>query len=101
MQEQSGMHRSHHRCVHFPFAAPQHHYAADIPTMKRPTMFPRALGDRRAFDLAQAMLDGFNRHYQLFTEANASAKTRFEAADWHGQQYAQRERIEFYDKRVD
>ncbi|RQP23018.1 bifunctional isocitrate dehydrogenase kinase/phosphatase [Piscinibacter terrae] len=64
-------------------------------------MFPRALSDSRAFDIAQAMLDGFNRHYQLFTEANAAAKARFEAGDWHGQQRAQRERIEFYDMRVD
>ena len=31
----------------------------------------------------------------------ARAKRRFEQADWHGQQRAQRERIEFYDKRVD
>ena len=34
-------------------------------------------------------------------EASADAKHRFEAADWHGQQRAQRERIEFYDLRVD
>ncbi len=47
------------------------------------------------------MLDGFDRHYTLFREASADAKRRFEAADWHGQQRAQRERIEFYDLRVD
>ena len=47
------------------------------------------------------MLDGFDRHYRLFREASTEAKARFEAADWHGQQRAQRERIEFYDKRVD
>lgn len=64
-------------------------------------MFPRALDDARAFDIAKAMLDGFNRHYSLFREASAAAKQRFELADWHGQQRAQRERIEFYDKRVD
>ena len=29
------------------------------------------------------------------------AKQRFEAADWHGQQRAQAQRIEFYDHRVD
>jgi isocitrate dehydrogenase kinase/phosphatase len=67
----------------------------------RTATFPRALSDSRAFDIAQAMLDGFNRHYRLFQEASASAKGRFERADWHGQQHAQRERIEFYDKRVD
>ena len=63
-------------------------------------MFPQRLTDSRAFDIARAMLDGFNRHYRLFREASAGAKARFEAADWHGQQKAQRERIEFYDQRV-
>jgi isocitrate dehydrogenase kinase/phosphatase len=69
--------------------------------MKSPTTFPTALTDPRAFDIAQAMLDGFDRHYTLFREASADAKRRFEQADWHGQQRAQRERIEFYDLRVD
>jgi isocitrate dehydrogenase kinase/phosphatase len=64
-------------------------------------MFPQALTDARAFGIAQAMLDGFNRHYRLFRAASAGAKWRFETADWHGQQRAQRERIEFYDMRVD
>ena len=64
-------------------------------------MFPHRLTDNRAFDIAEAMLDGFNRHYRLFSETNRAAKQRFEQADWAGQQRAQRERIEFYDKRVD
>jgi len=63
--------------------------------------FPSALTDPRAFEIAQAMLDGFNRHYTLFRQASAEAQQRFEAADWHGQQRAQRERIEFYDLRVE
>ena len=63
-------------------------------------MFPHRLTDTRAFDIARAMLDGFNRHYRLFREASAAAKARFEAADWHGQQRAQALRIEFYDQRV-
>ena len=66
-----------------------------------PTTFPTALTDPRAFDIAKAMLEGFNRHYRLFREASADAKRRFEEADWHGQQRAQRERIEYYDLRVD
>jgi isocitrate dehydrogenase kinase/phosphatase len=68
--------------------------------VKQPASFPTALTDPRAFDIAQAMLDGFDRHYRLFREASADAKHRFEAADWHGQQRAQRERIEYYDLRV-
>jgi isocitrate dehydrogenase kinase/phosphatase len=63
-------------------------------------MFPHRLTDSRAFGVARAMLDGFNRHYQLFRDASASAKARFEAADWHGQQRAQALRIQFYDQRV-
>ena len=62
--------------------------------------FPTALTDPRAFHIAQAMLEGFDRHYTLFRQASADAKRRFEQADWHGQQRAQRERIEFYDLRV-
>jgi isocitrate dehydrogenase kinase/phosphatase len=64
-------------------------------------MFPQKLTDSRAFDIAQAMLDGFNRHYRLFREASRQAKVHFERADWHAQQREQRERIEFYDQRVE
>ena len=63
-------------------------------------MFPHQLTDRRAFGIAKAMLEGFDRHYRLFRAASAAAKGRFERGDWHGQQRAQRERIEFYDLRV-
>jgi isocitrate dehydrogenase kinase/phosphatase len=58
------------------------------------------LTDNRAFEIASALLEGFDRHYRLFSEANRAAKQRFEQGDWHGQQRAMRERIEFYDKRV-
>ena len=63
-------------------------------------MFPQRLDSTLAYGIAKAMLDGFNRHYQLFRTESARAKHRFETADWHGQQRAQRERIEFYDLRV-
>jgi isocitrate dehydrogenase kinase/phosphatase len=63
-------------------------------------MFPHELTDRRAFDIARVMLEGFDRHYRLFRQASAQAQRRFELSDWHGQQRAQRERIEFYDLRV-
>ena len=63
-------------------------------------MFPQRLDSPLAYDIAKAMMDGFNRHYRLFRAESARAKHRFETADWHGQQRAQRERIEFYDLRV-
>lgn len=63
-------------------------------------MFPQRLDSTIAYGIAKAMIDGFNRHYQLFRTESGRAKHRFETADWHGQQRAQRERIEFYDLRV-
>ena len=63
-------------------------------------MFPQRLDSPLAYGIAKAMMDGFNRHYRLFRTESARAKHRFETADWHGQQRAQRERIEFYDLRV-
>ncbi len=62
--------------------------------------FPQRLDSSLAYDIAKAMMDGFNRHYRLFRTESSRAKHRFETADWHGQQRAQRERIEFYDLRV-
>ncbi len=63
-------------------------------------MLPQRLDSTLAHDIARAMIDGFNRHYRLFRTESARAKHRFETQDWHGQQRAQRERIEFYDLRV-
>lgn len=63
-------------------------------------MFPSRLDSPLAFDIAKAMMDGFNRHYRLFRTESARAKHRFETRDWRAQQRAQRERIEFYDLRV-
>jgi isocitrate dehydrogenase kinase/phosphatase len=63
-------------------------------------MFPARLDSTVAYEIAKAMMDGFNRHYHLFRTESVRAKHRFETADWRGQQRAQRERIEFYDLRV-
>jgi isocitrate dehydrogenase kinase/phosphatase len=63
-------------------------------------VFPHKLNDSRAFDIAQALIEGFDRHYRLFRETSAEAQRRFEQADWHGQQQAQARRIEYYDQRV-
>ena len=64
-------------------------------------MFPHQLDDPNAFAIAKAIVEGFDRHYQLFTAAACAAKRRFETADWQGQLDAQRDRIAFYDLRVD
>ena len=64
-------------------------------------MFPHQLDDPNAFAIAQAIVEGFDRHYRLFSAAARGAKARFEKADWQGQLDAQRDRIAFYDLRVD
>jgi isocitrate dehydrogenase kinase/phosphatase len=53
-----------------------------------------------AKQIAEAILDGFERHYRLFREITAGAKERFERADWTAVQDASRDRIDFYDRRV-
>ncbi len=55
---------------------------------------------RQAFRIAETLIEGFNKHYRLFRESSASAKTLFERGDWPAVQRAVRERIQFYDDRV-
>jgi isocitrate dehydrogenase kinase/phosphatase len=62
--------------------------------------FPKLLSSQIAFDIARAILDGFDRHYSLFRQASQAAKDYFDRADWGAAQRAARERIDFYDKRV-
>ncbi|MDT3736221.1 MAG: bifunctional isocitrate dehydrogenase kinase/phosphatase [Denitratisoma sp.] len=63
----------------------------DIPSGENPV----------AQSIAQTLVDGFNKHYRLFRESSAQAKMRFETGDWLTAQRAVRERIAFYDERVD
>jgi isocitrate dehydrogenase kinase/phosphatase len=63
-------------------------------------MFPQRLDAPEAYAIAQALMHGFNQHYRMFSAEAARAKQRFETMDWLGQQQAQRERIEFYDRQV-
>jgi isocitrate dehydrogenase kinase/phosphatase len=53
-----------------------------------------------AVAIAEALVDGFDKHYRLFRQASRAAKERFESGDWAGQQRAVRDRIAFYDQRV-
>ncbi|MBI2305963.1 MAG: bifunctional isocitrate dehydrogenase kinase/phosphatase [Rhodocyclales bacterium] len=63
----------------------------DIPTA------PNPLAQR----VADAMIEGFNRHYRNIRLYGQQAKTLFEAAAWLAVQKAVRERIRSYDERVD
>ncbi|MXN79705.1 bifunctional isocitrate dehydrogenase kinase/phosphatase [Burkholderia sp. 4701] len=62
--------------------------------------FPKLLSSQIGFDVAQTMLENFDRHYRIFREAAVGAKTLFEHADWHALQRLARERITSYDDRV-
>ncbi len=53
-----------------------------------------------AKQIAEAILDGFERHYRLFRGITVGAKERFEDANWAAVQTASQERISFYDQRV-
>ncbi|MCB6181970.1 bifunctional isocitrate dehydrogenase kinase/phosphatase [Leeia sp. TBRC 13508] len=53
-----------------------------------------------AHSIANALIDGFNRHYTIFREVCRGAKTCFEAGDWHGSQKVNRDRITSYTERV-
>ena len=54
-----------------------------------------------AHQIALALIQGFNKHYTLFRQTCREAKTRFEQGDWLGVHKAVKERIRFYDDRVD
>ena len=50
--------------------------------------------------MGQGMLDGFGRHDRLFRDTSRYAKSLFEAGNWAELQHVSRERIAFYDRRV-
>ncbi len=54
----------------------------------------------QSIQIAQTILNGFDHHYALFSQLTAKARTRFESADWHGDNKARVERIAYYDERV-
>lgn len=62
--------------------------------------FPKLLSSQIAFDLARAILDGFDKHYRLFRQASRDARGHFDRAEWKVAQIAARERIDYYDHRV-
>ncbi|WP_019139827.1 bifunctional isocitrate dehydrogenase kinase/phosphatase [Noviherbaspirillum massiliense] len=64
------------------------------------TAFPKLLSSQIAFDIARTILDGFDKHYRLFRQASQDARCYFETRDWQTAQVKARERIAFYDQRV-
>jgi isocitrate dehydrogenase kinase/phosphatase len=64
--------------------------------MSEPTLHINHL----ARGIASTILQGFNRHFEIFQRITAGARQRFEDADWRAVQLASRERIVLYDRRV-
>jgi isocitrate dehydrogenase kinase/phosphatase len=62
--------------------------------------FPKLLSSQIAFDIARTILDGFDKHYRLFRRTSKIAKRHFETGAWAVAQRSARERIGFYDQRV-
>jgi isocitrate dehydrogenase kinase/phosphatase len=50
--------------------------------------------------IAQALVEGFNKHYRLFRQISREAKGRFERGEWQAVRQAHAERIQYYDDRV-
>src|SRR5688572_1179109 len=57
--------------------------------------------DDTALAIARALLEGFDRHYALFRDCARAAKKHFEAANFLAIGHVARDRIDFYDRRVD
>ncbi|WEF32107.1 bifunctional isocitrate dehydrogenase kinase/phosphatase [Pseudoduganella chitinolytica] len=62
--------------------------------------FPKLLSSQIAFDIARTIREGFDKHYRLFRQASQDARRYFEKGQWAVAQQAARERIDFYDCRV-
>lgn len=61
---------------------------------------PLPMTERFAQRIAETILEGFDRHYQIFIEITRAARQRFEQADWPGQLSAASQRILLYPERV-
>ncbi|ELX11538.1 isocitrate dehydrogenase kinase/phosphatase AceK [Janthinobacterium sp. HH01] len=62
--------------------------------------FPKLLRSQIAFDIARTIRDGFDKHYRLFRQTSQRARQLFEQGAWGESQRVARERIGFYDQRV-
>jgi isocitrate dehydrogenase kinase/phosphatase len=60
---------------------------------------PGAVADQ-ARGIARMLREGFDHHYAVFRECARAAKRHFEAGNWLAIQHVARDRIDFYDRRV-
>ncbi len=59
------------------------------------------LRPKLAQQIARTILGGFEKHFTLFREITSGAQARFERAEWHEAREAARQRIHFYDRRIE
>lgn len=74
-----------------------------IPSPLPPSPRPRPVGVAAVSEpaaIAQATLEGFNRHYALFRDCARVAKSHYEAGNWLAIAHTSQDRIDFYDRRV-
>jgi len=64
--------------------------------MPEPTLYIHHL----AQGIANTILQGFNKHFEIFHHITSGARQRFEEADWQAVQAASHGRIVLYDQRV-
>ena len=64
------------------------------------TAVDAALNSSSPQAIAQATLDGFDRHYLLFRDCARLAQRHFEDGNWRAIRHVSRDRIDFYDQRV-
>ena len=72
--------------------------AAHAEAPPEPARFDRSMPQTAA--IAHAVLEGFDLHYRRFRYVAQQAQARFETGDWQAMRAAARERIDFYDQRV-
>lgn len=51
--------------------------------------------------IAKTLIAGFDNHYRIFRDTSRQAKLRFEWRDWSGELAAVRDRVKYYDERVE
>ncbi len=67
----------------------------------QPELFVASQADDMARAIAHALLEGFDKHYALFRDCARAAKKHFEAGNFLAIGHVARDRIDFYDRRVD
>ena len=66
----------------------------------KPAIVDEKPAPQQAREIAEILLEGFDKHYALFRECARAAKRYFEAGNWLAIHHLGRDRIDFYDRRV-